>query len=223
MKKRGRKSFRFSDFDSKGCFLFLIARVAKKEYRKKKHKTFFFETDQKIRSKNIKGNTRKMRRSSAIVRLLCRSAGSTCQAENAGAALAGRALQIQAMSPTTSIAIAPKTSSSSSFFLRGFAAEAGAPDADQEVFYPQQTAFVGHQAPRFSAPGEFWARRKFNNSIKPREKKTSTSSSVFSHSCSCLFALPLSSLFRAQGRTRKCTTDHARVRIGEPLVRGNFL
>lgn len=98
-----------------------------------------------------------MRRSANVVALLRRSAAAaSCSGEHAAAALAGRGAlwQAKSMSPTT-MTINSKSSSSSSLFLRGFAADA-APEVDQEVFYPAQSAFVGCQAPRFTAPGPFF-------------------------------------------------------------------
>ena len=89
-----------------------------------------------------------MRRSQPLLRALLRRSSPVLTVGSSPAALLANNGRFNASStPFTSSTTKINTPS----FTRGFASE-----ADPDVFYPQQQAFVGHQAPRFTAPGKKW-------------------------------------------------------------------
>ena len=96
-----------------------------------------------------------MRRATALCRSLVRLSGPALNEGSpaASAALLARpfkSLSSSVMAPTLTISSSLAAPSRGHLGLRGFAGEA----ADPDVFYPAQQAFVGHQAPRFTAPGK---------------------------------------------------------------------
>lgn len=98
-----------------------------------------------------------MRRATALCRSLARLSGPALTEGSPAASaalLAGPfkslSSSVTSSSPTIAISSSLAAPSRGHLGLRGFAGEA----ADPDVFYPAQQAFVGHQAPRFTAPGK---------------------------------------------------------------------
>lgn len=91
-----------------------------------------------------------MRRATALCRSLSRLSGPALNEGSPAASaalLAGRCKPLSSVTPM-SVSSSLAAPSRGGLGLRGFAGEA----AESDVFYPAQQAFVGHQAPRFTAP-----------------------------------------------------------------------